>query len=94
MMTPKPHASVVKTSWDAAQELAAAGLRKAAAIASEIAAGLPSMASMAFCPYLVPPYTDNPRNQTNISHWQRIEERRKSERELKRQGFIKAKPKN
>jgi len=68
-----------------ANELNAAGLRKAASIATEIAAGLPSMTDMVFCPCMKPPYVDSPCNATNIAHWLVGEQRRQRERELKRQ---------
>jgi hypothetical protein len=69
-------------------------MQKASGIAAEIAAGLPTMTDLRFCCYTKPPYTDHPGNATNIRVWQMSEQRRQSDRELKRQGFIKAKPKN
>ena len=69
---------------DVAKELRSAGLRQAAGIAAEIAATKPPSDDMSFCPYMVEPYVSNPSNATNILHWQRGEERRKSDWELKR----------
>jgi hypothetical protein len=44
------------------------------------------MTDMAFCPYRVPPHTDNPdANQANIVSWLRITEQHQREREAKRQ---------
>jgi hypothetical protein len=82
-----------ETVLDMASELAQQGLRRAAGIAEEIAATKPSMTDMVFCPYVGPPYTDNPRgNEINIRHWLRGQQRRQSERELQRERRLKAKP--
>jgi hypothetical protein len=79
---------------DVADELNAAGLRKAAAITAEIAATKPLMTDMVFCPYLVPPYSETPGNQHNISCWLRAEQHRQQRwqrrRALKRKRSVRS----
>jgi hypothetical protein len=69
---------------DAAYELKAIGLTKAAAVVAEFAAACPSRADMVFCPYLVPPYRESPGNERNIECWQRSEQYRAEEQRRKR----------
>lgn len=79
---------------DVVCELQSVGLVRAAEIAAEVAATKPTASDMALCPYLVEPYLSNPSNATNISHWLRGQEQRRSDWELKRQQGFKAKAKN
>jgi hypothetical protein len=66
---------------DAAAELSQAGLGRVSGIVLEVAAQTPSMVDVeAFCSY-----PDVPGQEANRRAWQRAEERRKSEWELKRQ---------
>jgi hypothetical protein len=69
---------------DAADELGRAGLRKAASIATEIAATKPPMTDLRFCCYTKPPYVGQVGNVRNIEAWQRAEERRQSDAAHKR----------
>ena len=70
---------------DVAAELSAAGLRKAARIATEIAATKPPMTDLeAFCPYMVPPYVNKPGNEHNVTCWLRSQRHLQRKRELKR----------
>jgi hypothetical protein len=69
---------------DVVAELDSAGLRKAATIAAEVAATKPPMTDLVHCPYNRAPYVDTIGNQTNIRAWQRDQERRQREHELKR----------
>ena len=55
----------------AANELKARGLIKAATALTEAAANKPSMLDLRFCPYLTEPYLSNPDNQYNIDAWLR-----------------------
>src|SRR5258707_9662243 len=83
-----------ETVLDIASELSQAGLRKASAICTEIAASKPSMTDLIFCCYTKPPYSETPGNAANIRAWQMSEQRRQNERELGRQQRFKTKPKN
>ena len=65
---------------DGAGELQQAGMLRASAIVTELAAQLPSMVDLRFCPYKPPMYTD----QNNVKAWLRSQERRQHEREAKR----------
>ena len=69
---------------EAADELGGAGLRKAASIATEIAATKPPMTDLRFCCYTKPPYVGQVGNVRNIEAWQRAEERRQSDAAHKR----------
>ena len=69
---------------DAADELGRAGLRKAASIATEMAATKPPMTDLSFCCYTKPPYVGQVGNVRNIEAWQRAEERRQSDAAHKR----------
>jgi hypothetical protein len=59
-----------------AAELTAMKLKPLAKLVSKVAAKSPSLADMRFCPYLVPPYTNDPAtNEHNISAWLGARER-------------------
>jgi len=75
-----------REDWlDWAAELKGAGLTAVAAILTELSSSAPAIDSMVFCPYLVSPYSENPRNQTNISHWLRAQRQRQEQRQAARE---------
>jgi hypothetical protein len=61
----------------AACELKAAGKNQTAELAKAAAARCPSMTDLRFCPYMEPPYVNNPSdNEANIKMWLWSEKRR------------------
>jgi hypothetical protein len=61
---------------DAARELKAAGLTKAAAVVTEFAANSPSMLDLRYCDYATQePYVSSPDNHYNIEAWRRSQRR-------------------
>jgi hypothetical protein len=79
---------------EAADELTALGITRVARLVAEAAVQCPSLTDMRFCPYLQPPYTDDPTaNGANIRSWlfrrKRLSERIRKRRQalLRRAGI-------